>query len=156
MEAETVAPQDEYRPRRARFARLVQAGPATIKLSTISVSDAHVDEDAVNIAAAFLGLQGAMIAATDHRNAGFAVLHHGEEAWWLLLHWWLEGGIATQKLWRADLASGGAFAPADPLLMACVWELSVIDFERRAWMRTAMAGRPVSVYLDDKFPEGTA
>ena len=50
---------------------------------------------------------------------------------------------------------GASFVPVDPLYMACVWELGVIDFERRAWMETAMSGRPVSDYLALTLPRGT-
>lgn len=45
--------------------------------------------------------------------------------------------------------------PAQRLLMACVWELGIIDFERRAWMETAMAGKPVTDYLARTLPRGT-
>lgn len=148
--------QDRYNPRKARFARLIETGPAKIKLSTISAEDTHVANDAVDAAAKMIATQGEAIAATEHRQAGFAILHHGEEARWLLLHWWLQGGISTQKLWRADFGSNSTFIPAEPLLMACVWELSIIDFERRAWMRTAMASRSISTYLNEQYPEGTA
>lgn len=157
LHAETEAPQAavEYRPRRAWFQGLVQAGPATIKLNTICADGAHVDADTLARAGAVIASAAGEIAATDHRGAGFAVLHEGEQGRWLLLHWWLAGGIAARKLWRADLVPHSPFVEAAPHLMACVWELGVIDFERRAWMRTAMSGKPVPAYIDDRFCGGT-
>ena len=74
---------------------------------------------------------------------------------WLLLHWWLEGGIATQILWQSELNEEVEFEPAQPLLMACVWELGIIDFERRAWMETVMSGQPTADYLTRILPRGT-
>lgn len=32
--------------------------------------------------------------------------------------------------------------------MACVWELDVIDFERRAWLRDVLEDDDVEAYLD--------
>jgi len=144
-------PGSEYRPRRAWFERLVEAGPVTVKLDAICADGAQIDADTFAAAEAVIRAAAGTMAATDHRGAGFAILHEGEEGRWLLLHWWLGGGIATRLLWRADLVPHAAFVEADPLLMACVWELGVIDFERRAWMRTVMSGRPVSDYIDDRF-----
>lgn len=145
-----------YAPRTARFAELVACGPATIKLSVIEAHAAQaVKGAAIEAARAIIAGAGDRLAATRHLNAGFAILHQGEEALWLLLHWWLEGGIATHLLWRSDLDGEPAFVLAEPLLMACVWELGIIDFERRAWMETAMSGKPISDYLTRTLPRGT-
>ena len=32
--------------------------------------------------------------------------------------------------------------------MACVWELEVIDFERRAWLEDVLIGDDVDAYLE--------
>ncbi len=32
--------------------------------------------------------------------------------------------------------------------MACVWELEVIDFERRAWLEDVLIGGDVDAYLE--------
>ena len=98
---------------------------------------------------------GERLSASSQQGAGFAILHEGEEGLWLLLHWWLAGGIATQLLWRSGVGDRTEFIDADPLLMACVWELGIIDFERRAWIETAMSGKPVSDYLTRTLPRGT-
>jgi hypothetical protein len=144
----------DYTPRSAWFERIVECGPAAIKLSAISVDSAPA---AKTFAAAHnvIAAEGPALAATPHIGAGFAILHRGEEANWLLLLWWTEGGTATRKLWRGDLDDGESFKAVDPLYMACVWELGIVDFERRAWMETAMSGRPIAEYLALTLPRGT-
>lgn len=145
-----------YAPRAARFEGLVACGVATIKLSIIEADAARpVKSTAIDAAKAMIAGTGDRLAATQNLKAGFAILHQGEEGLWLLLHWWLEGGIATHILWRSDLDGNPEFVPAEPLLMACVWELGIIDFERRAWMETAMSGKPISDYLMRTMPRGT-
>ncbi|GGA90293.1 hypothetical protein GCM10011491_17740 [Brucella endophytica] len=145
-----------YSPRAARFAEVVACGPTIIKLSVIEADVTFPLPDAA-IEAAKATIAGAAyrLTATRHLGAGFAILHRGEEGLWLLLHWWLEGGIATQIVWRSDLDGEPEFVPAEPLLMACVWELGIIDFERRAWMETVMSGKPVADYLTRTMPRGT-
>jgi len=149
----TLPASEEYRPRRAWLEGLAEAGPVPAKLNAICPDGTDIDADTVAGARARIEATDEEIAGTAHLGAGFAVLHEGEAGRWLLLHWWLEGGIAARKLWRADLFPGSEFRGVDPLLMACVWELGVIDFERRAWMRTAMSGKPVSDYIEDRFAE---
>jgi uncharacterized protein involved in tolerance to divalent cations len=152
--AQAQAGTDLYRPRRAWFERLVECGPATIKLNGISAGK-RLDASLFDRAARRIRDAARELPASAHQGAGFAILHEGEEGRWLLLHWWLGGGILTNRLWRADLVEDAEFVEADPLLMACVWELGVIDFERRAWMRTVMAGATVDDYIADRLPEGT-
>ena len=87
---------------------------------------------------------------------GFVILHRGEEAVWLLLHWWMEGGILTERLWRRPLAgeAARAFEPVDRPLMACVWELVPIAFERDAYVATLMNGGSERDYLARTLAEG--
>ncbi len=142
---------DSYRPRRAWFQELVEVGAASIKLNAICATGRQIEPGVFDRARVRLITARGEIERTPQQGAGFAILHEGDEGRWLLLHWWVAGGIATRKLWRADLVPHSEFIDADPLLMACVWELGIIDFERRAWMRTAMSGKPVSDYTDDRF-----
>ncbi|PRD44334.1 hypothetical protein C5748_07030 [Phyllobacterium phragmitis] len=145
-----------YQPRAAWFDGLVDCGPASIKLSLIEADPAKpIAPAAIDKARALIEAAGGKLAQTRHLGAGFAILHQGQEGLWLLLHWWIEGDIATQMLWRSKLGGDADFIPAEPLLMACVWELAIIDFERRAWMDTAMSGKSITDYLTRTMPRGT-
>lgn len=140
-----------YHPRRAWFHELLHIGAVSIKLNAICADGKDITDAVFDTAKAKIDSARDEVERTPHEGAGFAILHEGDEGRWLLLHWWVAGGIATQKLWRADLADGAPFIDADPLLMACVWELGLIDFERRAWIDTAMAGKTVSDYTEERF-----
>ena len=148
---ETLAEAELYRPREAGYLTTVETDDGTIKLSGIAAEGApEFGEDVLEAAISVLRQAG---APKPNFGAGFAVLHHGEEAWWLLMHWWLPGGIVSHGLWRADLGmTPPDFSPVPPGPMACVWELGVIDFERRAFMATAMAGAPLADYFASRMP----
>ncbi|OYR19712.1 hypothetical protein [Brucella thiophenivorans] len=157
--SQVVVDTNAYRPRAAWFDGLTECGSATIKLNIIEANPSNpLGQAAVGIARRQIAAAAEKLEHTPHLGAGFAILHQGEESLWLLLHWWLEGGIATQILWQSELAELGdeiEFEPAQPLLMACVWELGIIDFERRAWMETAMSGQSTADYLTRILPRGT-
>jgi hypothetical protein len=144
-----------YEPRSAWFEEIVECGPARIKLSVISADGARPSSKTLAAARRIIAADAPALEATSHNGAGFAILHLGTEGVWLLLHWWTDGGVATRKMWRADVGDGVNFTLFDPLYMACVWELAITDFESRAWMATTMSGNPLSDYLAETLPRGT-
>jgi hypothetical protein len=95
------------------------------------------------------------LAESGGYGAGFVILHRGDVGMWLLVHWWLPGGLLAELLWGAPLSEPAALAPYDRPSMANVWELAIIDFERRAWIATAMAGGSLEDYLSRVRPAGT-
>ncbi|GHD17136.1 hypothetical protein ACFOEZ_14410 [Tianweitania populi] len=142
---------DTYRPRRARFQEVMRVGSMSIKVNAICADGKAIDDGVLNKAKARIIDAEPEMMRTPQLGAGFAILHEGEEGRWLLLHWWLGGGICARKLWRADLAPDAEFEDAPPHLFACVWELAIIDFERCAWTETAMSHKPVSDYIARRF-----
>jgi hypothetical protein len=79
--------------------------------------------------------------AGDH-PAGFLILHYGMDGNYLLVSQWYDAN--NLKHWvrgsAARAAAGTAFTPlAQRDLVACVWELEIIKFERDAWVNTVLA-----------------
>jgi len=151
------APLEPWRPRAVEPLGLWQAGERTLKAYGMR-SDALQPMPADIVEAAQSLLEQTMLSAEGRTNTrfGFAILHQGDEAIWLLLHWWLDGGICAQRLLRSSHERPLSFIEQDRPLMACVWELAVIDHERRAWTRTAMnTSSTPEAYLQDWMAEGT-
>lgn len=90
-----------------------------------------------------------------HHHNGFVIIHQGLLANWLLTHWWAHEDICCQILSRSDLDAPERFEVVTRPLMACVWELVVIDFERRTWV-DAVLGRNGGRerYLEARLPDG--
>jgi hypothetical protein len=129
------------------------AGPARLKAYAILADAAHpVAADLAEAAQGIAAAAGPEIAVTDHRGIGFAILHRDPEADFLLVHWWIAGGTLAERLFASPPGEPGRFAALDRPFMACVWELALVDHERRAYSRTAMAeGGTAEAYLDDVF-----
>ncbi|TDK39512.1 hypothetical protein E2F50_05205 [Rhizobium deserti] len=92
---------------------------------------------------------------TPHYGVGFVILHHGSGAKSLLTQWWTNECVCLQTVAQSNFLGLPEFRPARQDLMACVYELVAIDFERRAWITTVMSGRSMSDYhaasLEDGF-----
>lgn len=92
----------------------------------------------------------------DHHHTGFVILHQGIGGNWLLLHWWVQEAICSETLWKAGEESPTKFQVVTGSFMACVWELVVIDFERRAWVDTVLQRNgDRELYLRARLLDGT-
>ncbi len=137
-----------YRPRAVRFAGVWETARAALKLYTIVATPEPMADAALSTARETVEADGSA------EGLGFLVLHRGEEALWLLLHWWLPGGSLAERLWSSPLDGPVRFEPRDRPLMACVWELVPISFERDGYVRTVMSGRSGNDYLAQHLPDG--
>src|SRR5262245_38528992 len=69
---------------------------------------------------------------------GFTIAHDAATAGLGLVHWWANDNELHHRIFAAPLEDPGALEPADGTGLACVWELEVIDFERRAWLEDVL------------------
>ncbi len=77
---------------------------------------------------------------------GFTIAHQGKAAAMALVYWWAEENEVHRRAY-AGLRPDD-LRPLTDTGMACVWELEVIDFERRAWLEDVLIGDDVDGYLD--------
>ncbi|MCG8689778.1 MAG: hypothetical protein MI806_01075 [Minwuiales bacterium] len=154
-------PLEAYRPRPFRYLGLWRDGEWAFKAYGIhhrepSPSDPLIDPAIVDAARDFVcGLVPKAEAEGDHYGMGYVVLHQGTAGNWLLMQWWAHNDICCQILARSDAAAPDRFEIVERPLMACVWELVIIDFERRAWVETALSGSGNrGAYLDRTMPDG--
>ena len=147
-----------YKPRRVEPLDLWRPNGLAIKPYTIARDGADAPSLALIGTARRIAeteIPKAAAYDTGHHGLGFAILHEGEEAIWLLLHWWAHGDICCRALFRADSGTLEFEDVSKRSLMACVWELRVIDHERQAWVNAMLTHTPdAETYLKDKLPAG--
>jgi hypothetical protein len=91
-----------------------------------------------------------------HHNVGFVIVHQGKRANWLLTHWWIDHDICCHIVSSSPPGDPVRFARVTGPLMACVWELVVVNFERRAWISAVLRTQPdLRKYLGERLPDGT-
>jgi hypothetical protein len=95
----------------------------------------------------------AAAAAIPDGAYGFTIAHDAATAGLGLVYWWANENEIHQRVFAAPLDHAGALEPADGTGMACVWELEVIDFERRAWHGDVLRGGDTELYLSRALEE---
>jgi hypothetical protein len=78
---------------------------------------------------------------------GFTIAHEGVTAALGIVYWWANENEIHSSVFAAPRDDPGALEPADGTGMACVWELEVIDFERRAYLEDVLKHDDVEAYL---------
>jgi hypothetical protein len=94
---------------------------------------------------------------TNSYGLGYVIFHEGRLANWLLLDWWADEIQIRHHLYRSDSATPAGFERVTSDLIACIWELRLIAFEREAWIETMLKSpdRPdVQRYLAARLPDG--
>ena len=88
-------------------------------------------------------------AEGDDDGLGFVILHPGDLGISTSVHWWIQGSVLCQQIHRQLY---GAAEPMDMKtrpVVACVWELALINAEQEIWRRTMMTDPPSpAAYLE--------
>ncbi|MEM7243930.1 MAG: hypothetical protein AAF533_01225 [Acidobacteriota bacterium] len=146
-----------YRARHFRFAGVIDCGPLRVKLTTIRTAPEPVSPSVLDVATACLQeqLPRHVEEEGDHHGLGFAVLHEGQDALWLLMDWWAHAEICCQVLVHAPVGPAPVFETSTRPFQACVWEHVVVAHEHRAWVETMLTEKPdPAAYLADVLPVG--
>jgi hypothetical protein len=92
--------------------------------------------------------------AADRYGVGFVIVHDAADFGFVLVDWWYGENEIHQKLFSAEPSRPGDLRPHPGDAIGCIWELSVTDFERRAWIEDVLtndAGPDLEVYLSRQF-----
>jgi hypothetical protein len=98
-------------------------------------------------------LDAAREALPDGGGAGFVIAHDAKTAGLSLVYWWANENEVHGRFFASPLDDPAAFAPADGTGLACVWELEIIDFERRAWLEHVLRDDDLDAYLAQRAPD---
>jgi hypothetical protein len=79
---------------------------------------------------------------------GFTIAHDAATAGLGLVYWWANENEIHSSLFASPRDDPGALEPVGGTGMACVWELEVIDFERRAYLEDVLKNDDVEGYLE--------
>jgi hypothetical protein len=85
--------------------------------------------------------------------SGFTIAHDGASAGFGFACWWANENELHRRMFVAPLDDPAALELDDGSAMACVWELEVIDFERRAWLEDVLKAGDVGRYHERALEE---
>jgi hypothetical protein len=127
-----------YQPRRVAF--LEREG--RLKHYGIGVGEAEARPELV------AAVKAAAARAVPDGAAGFTISHDARFGALGIVYWWTNENELHGRMFAAPQDDPGALEPADGTGLACVWELEVIDFERRAWLEDVLKDGDVERYLE--------
>jgi hypothetical protein len=131
---------EAYRPRHVRFVRREGVEGWQLKLYGIALNGKEPDPDFVE---ATRDLASVVLpqppVADDRYGVAFATAHDATSVYIALVYWWKSENELHQRIYVSPKSSPPAFEPVEHQPTGCVWELEIVDFERRAWIEDVLA-----------------
>ena len=93
-------------------------------------------------------LVNAVRALVPAGETGFTIAHDARSAGLGLVYWWAHENELHRAAYMSPLDDPGALEPLADAGIACVWELEIIDFERRAWLHDVLINDDLEAYLE--------
>ena len=152
MTASALLASRPYRPRPLRFIRHQTLGDWRLKVYGIAAdlgkaARPELVEATLDLAAKALPQPA---TAAERYGVGFVIAHDARTASIGLVYWWQDGNELHQRNHIGPLATPRAMTAIEHPAAGCVWELGIIDFERRAWLADVLAnpaGPDIDLYL---------
>lgn len=142
-----------YHPRAISKLGIWDIGALRFKVYGIVADGKELTQTTICDALAFTRSEvPALIEAEGEDNGlGFVIIHPGQLGVSILVHWWVQGSVLCQHirrtLWGSDVPMNTATRP----VVACVWELALINAEQTAWRETMMTATPnPAAYLETR------
>jgi hypothetical protein len=142
---------DPYQPRPVRFIRLERRGDWRLKVYGIAAPGRSPRPELVTAA---VDLAAAVLPdpAVDEGRYGVGVViaHDSATCCFALVYWWQSANELHQRVYAAPLGDPRALTKVADPAAGCVFELAVLDFERRAWLEDVLAnpsGPDIDRYL---------
>ncbi|KJF70117.1 hypothetical protein [Agrobacterium arsenijevicii] len=142
-----------YSPRSVEYLGLWDVGHIKLKIYGVVAAGKELTSSMIDDAKAFVvqDLPPLVSAEGDDNGLGFVIIHPGDLGISVLAHWWIQGSVLCQHirrtLWGADRPMNTATRP----VIACVWELGLINAEQQLWRDTMMTGQPdAGSYLNSR------
>ena len=146
---------DSYQPRPVRFIRLERRGDWRLKVYGIATPGRTPRAEFVAAALDLAPVALPEPAVSDERyGVGVVVAHDSATCCFALFYWWQSANELHQRVYAAPLDDPRALTKLPDPAAGCVWELSVVDFERRAWIEDVLAnphGPDIDRYLTRRF-----
>ena len=144
-----------YRARPIRFLRRERCGAWRLKVYGIALPGREPRPEFVDAVMELAPEVFPAPAQTDDRyGVGFVTAHDSAIGGLALYYWWQSANECHYRAYASPLDDPGALTKLDDPGVGCVWELAIVDFESRAWLRDVLDnpdGPDLDRYLDEHY-----
>ena len=146
-----------YQPRQIDFKEIVIIKDWTIKVYTITKDNSLIKLeiwDAINTELPnWLNLKNSFNSNTD--QIGFLIIHFGIEGIFSIINWWVGQNMLNSNVFFSNYSTPNVFKRiSGDGLVACIWELEIINFEKISWTENVLKKLPnpnFEKYIKDNF-----
>ena len=139
-----------YHQRRGQFVSDERFGDWRLKLYGLAAPEKGVRPELLD-ATRRLAEQSLPAVDEQHYGAAFAIAHDARFPI-ALVYWWANENELHARIYAGE--SLDALEPVPETALGCVWELGIIEFERRAWIADVIGnpdGPDLDAYLRRRF-----
>jgi len=148
---------DQYKPRYIRFSEILTIGDWQVKIYSISKTATFQATDiyqyALDELPKWLEIRNSFDAS--HDRIAFLIIHAGTEGVFSIINWWVGKNMLNTHIFFTDYENPGQFKKiSGDGLSPCIWELEVIDYERKSWIENVLKkpeGPTYKTYLKDQY-----
>lgn len=145
------SPIEIHHPRHVEHLGIWRAGDLQVKAYGILADGCTIEDDMIALAQSILKKEVLPRAREEGQSneLGFVFVHPGALGLTISAHWWCQGSVLCQHNYRRVYGAAAPLDTRDRPVVACVWELALINAEQEAWRATMMGLQPdPQAYLD--------
>lgn len=133
-----------YRPRPVSDLGEWLIGGLALKVYGLVADGKAVDDALLALAQSFVQQDVLPRVADEGQDdgLGFVILHPGGMGVSISAHWWIQGSVLCQHIYRKPYSATEPMDTTKRPVIACVWELALINAEQEAWRKTMMKSEP--------------
>lgn len=149
---------ERHQPREVTDEGQAEVGTLRVKLYGLLAPGREITPEMRGRTARFLAeeVRAKVTEMGDSNDLGFVIIHPG--AWGLTIaaQWWVQGSVLCQHIHRQLYEAAAPMDTVTRPVVACVWELAIIEAEQAAWRETMMQddpdpGRYLAARLSNRF-----
>ena len=135
----------------------IVSGHWRLKCYGISCRGDTPGQDLIEAVGALAGTALPSGAGDEGRHAvGFAIAHDGLLGRWAMYFWWSHSVWFHHTLFHSPVDAKLRLRPVTGDLIACIYEMSIIEWERQAWIAHALTAHDIGGYMTARMPNQPA
>jgi hypothetical protein len=139
-----------YEPRTIRFIRRQDLGDWRLKVYGIGTHAPDARPEFVEAT-----VEAARGALPEGGGSAFVIAHDAKTAGLGIVYWWANENEIHGRFFVSPLDEPSNLTELQDTGLACVWELEVLDFERRAWLEHVLKRGDREAYMAATAPDAT-
>ncbi|MDJ0896188.1 MAG: hypothetical protein QNJ92_13680, partial [Alphaproteobacteria bacterium] len=123
-----------YHPRDVSNLGLWEIGGLKLKVYGLFAAEKRTTEGMLSEAKAFVrhDVLPRVAEEGEDNGMGFVIIHPGDLGVSISAHWWIQGSVLCQHIYRKLYSETKAMDTVKRPVIACVWELALINAEQEA------------------------